>query len=402
MLKNKNILVGVSGGIAAYKTAVLVRLLIKNGANVQVVMTPMAKHFITPLTMATLSKKPILVDFYNPENGDWNSHVDIGTWADAFIIAPATANTMSKMASAAADNLLLTTYLSARCHVFVAPAMDLDMFIHPANKDNILKLKSFGHTIIEPPEGELASGLSGKGRMEEPEIILEHVIDFFKKKNSLINKKILVTAGPGYEKIDSVRFIGNYSSGKMGYAIAEELASRGAEVFLVSGPVNINTESKNINLTKVEDAESMYNSSKQVFNDVDAAVFAAAVPDYTPVKKTTQKIKKTEGNLTLELKPTVDIAKELGKIKNDKQVLMGFALETDNEETNAIRKLKEKNLDFIVLNSLKIKNTCFNSDSNKITIFNNNNEKTEFELKHKSLVSEDIADVLEKELNYRK
>lgn len=398
MLDNKNILLGISGGIAAYKSAVLTRLLVKNGANVKVIMTPMAKKFITPLTMATLSKNPILVDFYNPENGDWNSHVDLGNWADAFIIAPATANTISKMANAVADNLLITTYMSARCPVFVAPAMDLDMYIHPANKQNIIKLQSFGNIIIEPSEGELASGLSGKGRMQEPELIFETVADFFEKKNSLKNNKILVTAGPGHEKIDAVRYIGNYSSGKMGFAIAEEIASRGAKVVLITGPTQLFANSKNIEIIRVADAESMYEQCMKNFPNCNAAVFAAAVPDYTPANKSDSKIKKDGKDIIIRLIPTKDIAKELGKLKTNKQVTAGFALETDNEEINALKKLKDKNLNFIVLNSLNEKNTCFNSDYNKITIFNNNNEKIKFELKHKKLVAIDITNYLENEI----
>lgn len=399
MLKAKNILIGITGGIAAYKIAGLIRLLIKEGADVKVVMTPMAKKFITPLTIATLSKNPILVDFYNPENGDWNSHVDIGEWADAFIIAPATANTMGKMANAIADNLLITTYLSAKCPVFVAPAMDLDMYLHPANQNNINILKSFGNTIIEPTEGELASGLVGKGRMEEPENILNAVKDFFEKKNCLLNHKILVTAGPSYEKIDAVRFIGNHSSGKMGYSIAKELADRGADVTLLSGPVNQKINHKNIKLENVYSADDMYKFAVQNFKKYDIAVMAAAVSDYTPVDKSSSKLKRKSENLSIELKPTKDIAAKLGSLKTKNQLLAGFALETDNSESNALKKLIKKNLDFIILNSITEQNQCFNSDFNKITIFDNKNNKSEFDIKQKALVAKDIADYILMKIN---
>lgn len=398
VIKGKNILIGISGGIAAYKIATLARLFVKEGADVKIIMTPMAKQFITPLTMATVSKNPILVDFYNPENGDWNSHVDIGEWADAFIIAPATANTMGKMANAIADNLLITTYLSARCPVFVAPAMDLDMFIHPANQNNITILKSFGNIIIEPAEGELASGLVGKGRMEEPENIFEIVKDFFEKKNSLNNKNILITAGPSYENIDAVRFIGNYSSGKMGYAIAEEAAQRGANVTLISGPVNQTITNNKIKLIKVHSAQEMYDCAVMNFKNTDVGILAAAVADFTPIVKSESKIKRENENLILELNPTKDIAEKLGKMKTEKQFLVGFALESESEEQNALKKMKKKNLDFIVMNSLNNENTCFNSDLNKITIFNNKKHKIEFEIKQKRLVAKDIIDFLEKDL----
>lgn len=402
MLKDKNILVGITGGIAAYKTASLVRLLLKAGANVKVIMTPMAKEFITPLTMATLSKNPILVDFYNVENGDWNSHVDLGLWADAFIIAPATANTIGKMANAIADNLLITSYLSARCPVFVAPAMDLDMFIHPANQENIVKLKSFGNIVIEPPSGELASGLSGKGRMQEPEQIIQIVEEFFEKKNSLNDYSILVTAGPSYERIDAVRFIGNYSSGKMGYAIADELAERGANVILVSGPVSISPQNKNIKLIRVNSAREMFEKCTEIFETCDAAIMAAAVADFSPENIEKTKIKRKDNKLILELEPTKDIAAELGKRKRENQVLVGFALEIENELDNAFAKLKRKNLNFVVMNSLNDENTCFNSDHNKITIIDNKNDKKEFEFKDKKLVAKDIVYFLYEELTKHK
>ncbi len=394
MLKNKNIILGVTGGIAAYKAANLTRLLIKEGADVKIVMTPMAKEFITPLTLATLSKNPILVDFYNPENGDWNSHVDLGLWADAYIIAPATANTMGKMAHAIADNLLITTYLSARCPVFIAPAMDLDMYAHAANKKNIELLKSYGNSFIEPESGELASGLSGKGRMAEPETIVEFLKGFFKTNQDFSKKKILITAGPTYEKIDPVRFIGNYSSGKMGFAIANELVNRGALVTLITGPVALKTNHKNITQINVTSAHEMLKSCLKHFTNHNAAIMAAAVADYTPEKQAKNKLKKKTDDLSLKLKPTADIAKELGKIKKSHQKLIGFALETDNEITNSIKKLEDKNLDFIVLNSLNDSGAGFQVDTNKITIITRKGEKIPFKLKTKSQVAKDIVNHL--------
>ena len=318
-ISSKNFLLGITGSIAAYKAASLTRLLIKEGANVKVIMTPLAKEFITPLTLATLSKNPILVDFFNPENGNWNSHVDLGLWADGYIIAPATANTIGKMANGIADNLLLTTYLSAKCPIFVAPAMDLDMYKHPANQNNINKLKQLGHTFFEAENGELASGLIGKGRLANPETIIKQLKSFYQKKKSLTNKTILITAGPTYEKIDAVRFIGNYSSGKMGYAIAEECAKRGANVKLISGPVNISTKNSNIEVIKVDSASQMFSEAINLYNNCDAAILAAAVADFTPKTQYSSKIKRKEENLTINLKPTKDIAKKLGETKN-KQV----------------------------------------------------------------------------------
>lgn len=394
MLKDKNIILGVTGGIAAYKAANLTRLFIKAGANVKIIMTAAAKEFITPLTLATLSKNPILVDFYNPENGDWNSHVDLGLWADAFIIAPATANTMGKMANAIADNLLVTTYLSARCPVFVAPTMDLDMYQHPANKKNMTTLESYGNLLIEPESGELASGLVGKGRMAEPETIFQYLENFFSKKKDFENKKVLISAGPTHENIDPVRFIGNYSSGKMGYAIAEELANRGALVTLVSGPTNLSLKHKNITRIDVTSAQQMFEACNKHFPEADAGIMAAAVADYTIEKYAQQKIKKSNGSISLNLKKTKDIAKELGKIKSNKQVLVGFALETENEENNAQEKLKKKNFDFIVLNSMNDKGAGFQGDTNKITIFTRNNEVKTFSLKSKTEVATDIVNEL--------
>ncbi len=394
MLKDKNILLGVTGSIAAYKSATLIRELKKRGANVQVVMTPLAKEFITPLTLATLSKNPILVDFFDPTNGNWNSHVNLGIWADAYLIAPATANTIGKMANGIADNLLLTSYLSAKCPVFIAPAMDLDMYKHPTTQDNLKKLATFGNHIIEPTSGELASGLDGKGRMEEPEKIAKVLDDFFNKKQTLKGKKILITAGPTYEKIDPVRFIGNHSTGKMGFAIAEECANRGADVTLVSGPVQISTQHQNINRIDVESAEEMFSQVKKAFSKTDIVISCAAVADFTPKTIANSKIKRGKDDLTIELKPTTDIAGFLGEHKT-KQKLIGFALETDNEETNALGKLKKKNLDFIVLNSLKDKNAGFGYDTNKITIISANGEKKSFDLKPKTEVAKDIIEQLE-------
>lgn len=397
MLKDKNILLGVSGGIAAYKTASLTRLLVKKGAKVKIIMTPTAKAFITPLTLATLSKNPILVDFFDPENGNWNSHVDLGLWADAYIIAPATANSIGKMANAIADNLLLTTYLSAKCPVFLAPSMDLDMYRHQANQKNIATLKTYGNYIIEAEEGELASGLVGKGRMAAPETICEHLVAFFlQKKDDFAKKKILITAGTTYEKIDPVRFIANHSSGKMGYAIAHELAKRGAEVTLISGPTSLSISHPNITKIKVTSAEDMYKESLQLFKHSDVGIMTAAVADYTVKNISEQKIKKHSDKLTLELERTSDIAKELGRIKKEKQLLIGFALETENEEENARKKLKQKNFDFIVLNAMNEKGAGFQHDTNKISIFTRKNEAKHFELKSKIEVAKDIADELSK------
>ena len=392
MLEGKNIIVGITGSIAAYKAAYFIRLLKTAGANVKIIMTPRGKEFITPLTVATLSKNPILTDFYNPENGDWNSHVSLGLWADAYVIAPATANTIAKMANGIADNLLLTTYLSARCPVFVAPAMDVDMYNHPSTQKNIQTLKSFGNIFIEPQDGELASGLVGKGRLAEPDDILIKINDFFSAKQLLVGKKILVTAGPTYEKIDAVRFVGNYSSGKMGYEIAEECANRGAEVILISGPVKITIKNPKITVIKVESAAEMYNSCIENFGKCDIAILSAAVSDFTPKKPSFDKLKRNENNLELVLTPTKDIAAKLGEIKKNNQILIGFALEKSNEEKNASDKLKKKNLDFIVLNSLNDEGAGFNSDTNKITIIDKNGEISNYELKPKSEVAKDIVD----------
>ena len=392
MLKGKHIILGVTGSIAAYKAATLTRLLVKEGANVKVVMTPLAKEFITPLTMATLSKSPIMVDFYNPENGDWNSHVDLGLWADLYLIAPASANTIGKMAGGIADNLLLTTYLSAKCPVMVAPAMDLDMYKHPATQRNLKVLQSFGNIIIEPESGELASGLIGKGRMEEPEKIVSFITDYFARQADFKGKKVVVTAGPTSEKIDPVRFIGNYSSGKMGLAIAEELAGRGAEVVLVCGPVNLKTCHPAIRRVDVESAAQMYEVTSKEFVNSDVAVLSAAVADFTPKEKADHKIKRGKDDLLLELLPTKDIAAELGRIKTASQLLVGFALETNDEEVNALSKMQRKNLDMIVLNSLNDKGAGFSVDTNKVTILDKAGNKTVYELKTKVEVAKDIVD----------
>lgn len=394
-MQGKKIIVGVTGGIAAYKTATLVREIVKRGGEVKVVMTEHAKQFITPLTLATLSKNPIMVDFFSPENGEWNSHVSLGLWADAMIIAPATANTLAKMANGIADNLLLTTYLSAKCPVFVAPSMDLDMYANEATQQNIATLAHRGVGIIDATDGELASGLIGKGRMAEPEYIADVLSDFFAQKESILNgRHIMVTAGPTYEKIDPVRFIGNYSSGKMGYAIAEELARRGAQVELISGPVKISTRHKNINVIKVESAAEMFEACQQTFPNCDGAIMSAAVADFTPAEHANHKIKR-KGDMQILLKPTNDIAAEMGRLKTDKQFLAGFALETDNEQFNAQEKMRKKNFDFIVLNSLNDKGACFMTDTNKITIFESNGSTKKFDLKPKSVVAQDIADEIE-------
>lgn len=390
-LKDKNILLGITGSIAAYKAAILVRLLVKEGANVKVVMTKLAKEFITPLTMATLSKNPILVDFFDPESGQWNSHVDLGSWSDLYLIAPATANTMGKMAHGIADNLLLTTYLSAKCPVMIAPAMDLDMYQHTANLKNIEILKSYGNIIIEPVTGELASGLSGKGRMEEPEMITQKVIDFFSVKKKLKNKRILVTAGPTYEPIDPVRFIGNYSSGKMGYALANELAEQGAEVILISGPTALTTNNPSVKKIDVQTADEMFDATVKYFKNCDAAIMSAAVADYKPAQRYRQKVKRNNDKLAISLEPNKDIAAHLGKIKKKNQVIVGFALETNDEIKNATQKINTKNLDFIVLNSLKDEGAGFGVNTNKISIIDNKGKVEKFDLKSKNEVAVDIV-----------
>lgn len=394
MMKGKKIVLGITGSIAAYKAAVLTRLLIKKGAEVQIVITPAGKEFITPITLSALTSKPVISEFFSQRDGTWHSHVDLGLWADAMLIAPATASTIGKMAHGIADNMLITTYLSMKAPVFVAPAMDLDMFAHPATQHNLDILRSYGNHIIEPTAGELASHLVGKGRMEEPENIVAALEDFFQKNSSMAGKKILITAGPTYEKIDPVRFIGNYSSGKMGYALAEECAARGAEVTLVSGPVNLSVNHPNINRIDVESAEQMYNACMSHYPTSDAGILCAAVADFTPECVADKKIKREKDDLTLNLKPTHDIAAALGKIKTDSQRLVGFALETNDETAHAQDKLKRKNFDFIVLNSLNDKGAGFRCDTNKITIIDGSKAE-EYPLKTKKEVAADIIDKLD-------
>lgn len=390
MLQRKKIILGVCGSIAAYKAVLLTRLFIKYGAEVKVITTTSALDFITPLTLATLSKNPVLTKFQQNETGEWNNHVELGLWADVMVVAPATANTLAKMANGFCDNLLLATYLSARCPVFISPAMDLDMYAHPATLQNIEKLKSFGNQVIDAEHGELASGLVGTGRMAEPEHIADNLIEFFNCENDFKGKKVLITAGPTHEAIDPVRFIGNNSSGKMGFALAEEIASRGGKVCLVSGPTSLTPTNNNIILKRVKSAEEMHDASVIEFVDADVAILSAAVADYKPKIQFDQKIKKKTDNLTIELVKTHDIAAELGKVKKDNQFIVGFALETENESKHAQEKLKNKNFDFIVLNSLNNKGAGFGHDTNKITIIRDNNSK-EFELKTKTEVAKDIA-----------
>jgi phosphopantothenoylcysteine decarboxylase / phosphopantothenate---cysteine ligase len=393
MLKGKHILIGVTGGIAAYKTATIIRLLVKDGAEVKVLMTNHSKEFITPLTLATLSKNPVLTEFYDPDNGDWNSHVDLGLWADLYLIAPATANTISKMANGIADNLLLTTYLSARCPVFIAPSMDMDMLNHPATIINIETLKAFGNSILEPSSGELASGLTGKGRMAEPEEIVKEISNFFTKKKSykpLKGKLLLINAGPTREPIDPVRFISNYSSGKMGIALAEAASEYGADVELVLGPVSVTPKDSSVTIIDVTTAGSMADECIARFPACDIAILSAAVADFTPEEVKRKKIKREGKELLLKLKPTTDIAETLGKIKKQSQILAGFALETNNEIEFAKEKLLRKNLDIIILNSLKESGAGFGYDTNKITIIDRYNNIDKFELKSKEEAAKDI------------
>ncbi|MBQ7462163.1 MAG: bifunctional phosphopantothenoylcysteine decarboxylase/phosphopantothenate--cysteine ligase CoaBC [Bacteroidaceae bacterium] len=391
MLENKKIVLGITGSIAAYKACLLVRLLIKKGAEVQVVMTPAAKEFITPLTLSTLTQKPVVSEFFDRRDGSWHSHVSLGLWADAMLIAPASASTIGKMANGIADNMLITTYLSMRAPVFVAPAMDLDMYAHPTTQSNLQRLQSYGNHIIEPGTGFLASKLEGKGRMEEPERIVEALERFFEKQQRLTGKKVLITAGPTYEKIDPVRFIGNYSSGKMGFALAEVCAEQGADVTLISGPVTLQTKHPAIRRIDVESAAEMYEAASKSFPKADIAILCAAVADFTPKTTADKKIKRKGDNLKLELQPTQDIAAALGAVKKKKQLLVGFALETDNELKNAQDKMKRKNLDFIVLNSLQDKGAGFRVDTNKVTIIDHQG-LTAFDTKSKREVAEDIVE----------
>ncbi|NOS93659.1 MAG: bifunctional phosphopantothenoylcysteine decarboxylase/phosphopantothenate--cysteine ligase CoaBC [Cyclobacteriaceae bacterium] len=394
MLAGKKIIVGVSGSIAAYKSAMIVRLLVKSGAEVKVIMTPAAKDFITPLTLSTLSKNPVLSEFTNGEQGLWNNHVDLGLWADALVIAPASANTLAKMAHGQCDNLLLAVYLSARCPVFFAPAMDLDMLQHPSTKENIQKLESWGNHQINPTFGELASGLEGKGRMAEPEEIISFLENHFSTSQKLKGKKVLVTAGPTHEAIDPVRFIGNNSSGKMGFAIAEQLAKEGAEVELVVGPTHLSPTTQGVKVTRVTSAQQMYEACTSCFAQMDIAVLAAAVADYRPIHTADQKIKKTNDNLVIELTKTHDIAAELGKLKKAHQLMVGFALETENEKANALKKIASKNFDLIVLNSLNDQGAGFGHDTNKVAIIHKSGVEKNFNLKSKKEVAKDIVDAI--------
>jgi len=394
MLKGKKILIGVTGSIAAYKIPLLVRLLVKEGAEVKVILTPSARDFVTPLTLSTLSGNPVLTDFFDPADGTWNSHVDLGYWADAYLVAPASANTIAKMANGLADNLLVATYMAAKCPVFVAPAMDVDMFAHPATQKNLKELGSYGNILLEPETGELASGLTGAGRLQEPERILATLKDWFQKKKEFEGLTVLVTAGPTYEPVDPVRFIGNYSSGKMGYAIAHAFAEKGAQVKLVSGPVSGLPVDPSIALTSVQTASEMFVAATDLAPNADIIIMAAAVADFTPDKPAGKKIKKESagGKMELALKPTQDILRELGRMKSDRQVLVGFALETDNEVDNARKKLENKNLDLIVLNSLKDKGAGFGHGTNKVKILDRDGGIWEYPLKDKKEVALDLLD----------
>ncbi len=395
MLQGKKIVLGITGSIAAYKSCLIIRQLIKKGAEVQVVITPAGKEFITPITLSALTSKPVISEFFSQRDGTWHSHVDLGLWADAMLIAPATASTIGKMANGVADNMLITTYLSMKAPVFIAPAMDLDMYAHPSTQQNLKTLQSYGNHIIEPGTGFLASKLEGKGRMEEPENIVAVLEKFFSQQESMKGKKILITAGPTYEKIDPVRFIGNYSSGKMGFALANECAQRGAQVELVCGPVSssMQVHHPNIHRIDVESAQEMYEACKERYPSMDSAILCAAVADYAPETRADQKIKRTGDDLVIRLKPNPDIAASLGQIKKEGQTLVGFALETNDEESNAQAKLKKKNFDFIVLNSLKDKGAGFQTDTNKITIITAEGKK-DYPLKSKVEVAKDIVDEL--------
>lgn len=392
MIAGKKIVLGITGSIAAYKACLIIRGLIKRGAEVQVVITPAGKEFITPVTLSALTHKPVISEFFSQRDGSWHSHVDLGLWADAMLIAPCTASTLGKMAHGIADNMLITTYLSMKAPVFIAPAMDLDMYSHPATQENLRTLIGYGNHVIEPGCGFLASGLEGKGRMEEPEDIIQALEDFFQAQQDLKGKKILITAGPTYEKIDPVRFIGNYSSGKMGFALAEECAKRGAEVTLIAGPVALSCSS-GIHRVNVESCQEMYNASIEAFPWQDAAILCAAVADFKPATTADRKIKRGEDGLRLQLEPTQDIAASLGKMKREEQRLVAFALETDHEESNAESKLKKKNADFVVLNSTRNKGTTFRADDNQIIIVSPQGKK-EYGKKPKSEVARDIVNEL--------
>ena len=392
MLENKKIVLGITGSIAAYKACLLARLLIKKGAEVQVVMTPAAKEFITPLTLATLTQKPVVSEFFDRRDGSWHSHVSLGLWADAMLVAPASASTIGKMANGIADNMLVTTYLSMKAPVFVAPAMDLDMYAHPSTQQNLQRLLSFGNHVIEPGTGFLASTLEGKGRMEEPERIVEALEQYFASQQALSGKKVLITAGPTYEKIDPVRFVGNYSSGKMGFALAEVCSEQGAEVTLVCGPVSLQTSHPAIHRIDVESAAEMYEAATKHFKKADIAILSAAVADFTPQTTADKKIKRKGDDMVLRLQPTQDIAAALGAVKRKKQILVGFALETDNELENAVDKMERKNLDLIVLNSLRDKDAGFRVDTNKVTIIDRHHGLTAYDTKSKREVAKDIIE----------
>lgn len=402
MLKGKKIVLGITGSIAAYKSCLIIREFVKQGAEVQVVITPAGKEFITPITLSALTHKPVISEFFSQRDGTWNSHVDLGLWADAMVIAPATAATIGKMANGVADNMLITTYLSMKAPVFIAPAMDLDMFAHPSTQRNLKTLESYGNHIIQPQSGFLASGLEGKGRMEEPSVIVNYVKKFFEEEVdnnnsihrdlSLKGKRVMITAGPTYEKIDPVRFIGNYSSGKMGFALAEECRKRGADVTLISGPVSLSC-SPEINRIDVESCEDMYKAANENFSDSDITILCAAVADFKPETTADKKIKREKDDLVLRLQPTHDIAASLGKKKRENQIMVGFALETNDEEANAKKKLKRKNLDFIVLNSTRNPGTTFRSNDNQIEIISDKDVK-KFGKKPKQEVAKDIINEL--------
>ncbi len=397
MLKGKKIVLGITGSIAAYKACLLIRQLIKRGAEVQVVITPAGKEFITPITLSALTHKPVISEFFSQRDGTWNSHVDLGLWADAMVVAPCTASTLGKMAHGIADNMLITTYLSMKAPVFIAPAMDLDMYRHPSTQANMKTLLSYGNHIIEPESGFLASGLEGKGRMEEPEVIADRLNQFFSENSQpspIAGKKVVITAGPTYEKIDPVRFIGNYSSGKMGFAIAEECLRRGADVTVVAGPVSL-TCSSGIRRLDVESCQDMYDAATSEFADADVAILAAAVADFRPALVADRKIKRGKDDMVITLCPTHDIAAALGASKKAGQTLVAFALETNDEEANAMRKLEKKNADFVVLNSLRNEGTCFRTDQNQIEIVSRDG-KTSYEKKSKADTASDIVDYLEK------
>ena len=394
MLKGKKIVLGITGSIAAYKSCLIIRELVKRGAEVQVVITPAGKEFITPITLSALTQKPVISDFFSQRDGTWHSHVALGLWADAMLIAPCTASTLGKMANGVADNMLITTYLSMKAPVFIAPAMDLDMYAHPTTQQNMERLKGFGNHIIEPQSGFLASGLEGKGRMEDPEKIAA-ALDLFFEKKDLQGKRIMITAGPTYEKIDPVRFIGNYSSGKMGFALAEECARRGAEVTLIAGPVNVQCTMNNVQRVDVESCQQMYDAAVHAFPQMDAAILCAAVADFRPAEVADQKIKRVGKTMDIHLVPNPDIAAELGRMKREGQTLVGFALETNDEQQNAQHKLEKKNLDFIVLNSLRNEGTCFKSNENQISIISRKAKK-DYDKKAKADVARDIIDELVK------